>query len=52
MKYKHLKDEEEAGYKKIIERLNGKKGKSQLFDGERLADRKIAELFSTKIHIG
>nr|UAN54808.1 envelope glycoprotein precursor [Orthonairovirus haemorrhagiae] len=52
LKYKQLKDEEEAGYKKIIERLNDKKGKSRLFDGERLADRKIAELFSTKTHIG
>nr|QKV43170.1 glycoprotein precursor [Orthonairovirus haemorrhagiae] len=52
LKYRHLKDEEEAGYKKIIERLNDKKGKSRLFDGERLADRKIAELFSTKTHIG
>nr|WLV27560.1 glycoprotein precursor [Orthonairovirus haemorrhagiae] len=52
LKYKHLKDDEEAGYKKIIERLNDKKGKSRLFDGERLADRKIAELFSTKTHVG
>nr|WIV79790.1 glycoprotein precursor [Orthonairovirus haemorrhagiae] len=52
LKYKHLRDEEESGYKKIIERLNDKKGKSRLFDGERLADRKIAELFSTKTHIG
>nr|UAN54788.1 envelope glycoprotein precursor [Orthonairovirus haemorrhagiae] len=52
LRYKHLKDEEDAGYKKIIDRLNDKKGKSRLFDGERLADRKIAELFSTKTHIG
>nr|ABB30033.1 glycoprotein precursor [Orthonairovirus haemorrhagiae] len=51
-KYRHLKDDEETGYRKIIERLNNKKGKNKLLDGERLADRKIAELFSTKSHIG
>nr|QKV43171.1 glycoprotein precursor [Orthonairovirus haemorrhagiae] len=51
-KYRHLKDDEETGYRKIIERLNNKKGKNKLLDGERLADRKIAELFSTKTHIG
>nr|AIE16132.1 glycoprotein [Orthonairovirus haemorrhagiae] len=51
-KYRHLKDDEEIGYRKIIERLNNKKGKNKLLDGERLADRKIAELFSTKTHIG
>ncbi|ABB30025.1 glycoprotein precursor [Aigai virus] len=51
-KYRHIKDDEEVGYKKIIERLNNKKGKHRLLDGERLADRKIAELFSTKTHIG
>nr|WHU52061.1 glycoprotein precursor [Orthonairovirus haemorrhagiae] len=51
-KHRQIKDEEEAGYRRIIERLNDKKGKSRLFDGEKLADRKIAELFSTKTHIG
>lgn len=51
-KYKHIKDDEEVGYKKIIERLNDKKGKHKLLGGDRLADRKIAELFSTKTHIG
>nr|AAP29978.1 polyprotein [Orthonairovirus haemorrhagiae] len=51
-KYKHLKDDEETGYRRIIERLNNKKGKNKLLDGERLADRRIAELFSTKTHIG
>nr|WDD57328.1 glycoprotein precursor [Orthonairovirus haemorrhagiae] len=51
-KYRHLKDDEETGYRRIIERLNNKKGKNRLLDGERLADRKIAELFSTKTHIG
>nr|QYF06536.1 glycoprotein precursor [Orthonairovirus haemorrhagiae] len=51
-KYRHFKDDEETGYRKIIERLNNKKGKNKLLDGERLADRKIAELFSTKTHIG
>nr|WLV27564.1 glycoprotein precursor [Orthonairovirus haemorrhagiae] len=51
-KYRHLKDDEETGYRRIIERLNNKKGKNKLLDGERLADRRIAELFSTKTHIG
>nr|WDE42095.1 glycoprotein precursor [Orthonairovirus haemorrhagiae] len=51
-KYRHLKDDEETGYRRIIERLNSKKGKNRLLDGDRLADRKIAELFSTKTHIG
>nr|QIQ56213.1 glycoprotein precursor [Orthonairovirus haemorrhagiae] len=51
-KYRHLKDDEETGYRRVIERLNNKRGKNKLLDGERLADRKIAELFSTKTHIG
>nr|AAK52742.1 envelope glycoprotein precursor [Orthonairovirus haemorrhagiae] len=51
-KYRYLKDDEESGYRRIIERLNNKKGKNKLLDGERLADRRIAELFSTKTHIG
>nr|ARB51462.1 glycoprotein precursor [Orthonairovirus haemorrhagiae] len=51
-KYRHLKDDEETGYRRIIERLNNKKGKNKLLDGEILADRRIAELFSTKTHIG
>nr|ULE37765.1 glycoprotein precursor [Orthonairovirus haemorrhagiae] len=52
LKHKHTKDDGETGYRRIIDRLNSKKGKYRLLDGERLADRKIAELFSTKTHIG